>query len=135
MARLAAAGRVGLEVSDLEARRPGASYTVDTLRELRLSLPKGTGLVLLLGADAAEDLPSWRDPAEVRRLARVAVAPRAEGPRRPTPPTGDWDHELPGGGPDVSSREIRRRVRAGEPIAGLVPPEVERYIREKGLYR
>ncbi|MCI0340307.1 MAG: nicotinate (nicotinamide) nucleotide adenylyltransferase [Planctomycetales bacterium] len=135
MARLAAAGRAGLEVSDIEARRPGPSFTVETLRELRAALPEGTGLVLLLGADAAADLPSWREPAEIRRLARVAVAPRAGGREpargRRSPPVDD---PLPEGGPDVSSREIRRRVRAGEPIAGLVPPEVERYIREKGLY-
>ena len=157
MIRLALEGRAGLEVSDMEVRRPGKSYTVDTVRELGDELgPAGASphcsdvrpageLYLLIGTDAIRDLPNWRDVATILSRAKPAVIQRpGEGPV-------DWDglaHRLPEGlvrdlrasvvglerPVDISSTEIRRRLAAGESITGLVPPAVEDYIREHGLY-
>ncbi len=124
MVELAVAGADGLRADRRELVRPGPSYTVETLRELQAEFP-GAELVLLLGADAAALLPRWRDPAEVQALARVVVFGRG----------------APGAAPasvpqvEVSSTEIRARVRAGLPIRYWVPDAVAAYIAEHRLYR
>jgi nicotinate-nucleotide adenylyltransferase len=130
MVRLAVRGRPRLEASDLELHRPPPSYTVDTLREVRQGLPPGAEVLLLLGADALADLPRWREAAEVRRLAKVVGCGR---PGFPVPSGADL--VLEADTPDVSSTEVRRRVREGKPIAGLVPEDVAAYIEERRLYR
>ncbi len=145
MARLAVAGRAGLEVSDIETRREGPSYTVDTVRELAADLGEGARIFLLLGTDALRDLHTWRDVEGIFTFAEPAAV------ERPGEPEIDWDEvarSLPGDvmrrargnfvrlerGVDVSSTQIRRRLAAGEPVEGLLAPEVELYIREQGLY-
>lgn len=140
MARLAAAASEDVEVSDIELRRGGRSYTVDTLRALSAANPHAE-LHLVLGWDAARELPTWRLPEEVMALARLVVVGRP-GSGLPGP------DELRAAGidpgrvilcaeptPDVSATAIRDRVARGEPISGLVPPGVERYVAEHGLYR
>jgi nicotinate-nucleotide adenylyltransferase len=128
-------------VSDLEVRRGGASYTVDTLRALHETLP-GAELTFIVGGDMASSLPTWRAPGEVVALARLAVAAR-EGARRAdilerlaTIP-GAVDRvdffDLPR--MDVSSSLVRRRVAAGRPIRYLVADPVAEYIAQHGLYR
>ncbi len=129
MVRLAVRGRRGLEASDIELHRPPPSYTVDTLRELRRTLPKEAALILVLGADALVDLPRWRETAEVRRLARIAGCGRPGNP----PPAGA-DELFEAATPDISSTEVRRRAAAGEPLDGLVPEDVAAYIAERRLY-
>jgi nicotinate-nucleotide adenylyltransferase len=128
-------------VSDLEIRRGGPSYTADTLRALHAELP-GADLTFIVGGDMASSLPTWREPAEVVALARLAVAER-EGARR-----ADILERLatiPGAAErvdffdlprmDISSSLVRRRVAAGQPITYLVPDEVAEYIAQHGLYR
>jgi nicotinate-nucleotide adenylyltransferase len=125
----AVAGDRRFSVSELEVRRPGPSYTVDTLRALREEYPEA-GLYLLLGADQYRDLDSWREPEEIRRLAGIGVFARAgEDPR---PAAGVTRIRIPR--VDISATEIRRRVASGEPIRYLVPLSVERLIVEHGLY-
>jgi nicotinate-nucleotide adenylyltransferase len=143
MCRLAAADDPRLEVSDLELRAPPPSYTVNTLRELRRARPDAE-LVLLIGADMLRDFHLWYRAAEIVRLARLVTMPRpgvevgplAElrallGPEAVAGLLADVLHT-----PlvDVSSTEIRRRARAGEPLDDLVPPPVARYVREHRLY-
>ena len=145
MARLAVEGVAGLEVSDVETRREGPSYTVDTVRELAREEGAGTGIFFLLGTDALRDLPTWRDVEGIFRVAEPAVV------ERPGAGEIDWEalsRSLPGDvarraranvvrlerGIDVSSTEVRRRLAAGESVAGLLAPGVELYIREHGLY-
>jgi nicotinate-nucleotide adenylyltransferase len=141
MCRLAAGGDERLAVSDLEIRRGGASYTVDTLRELHATYP-GDDLTFIVGGDMAFSLPTWRAPAEVVGLARLAVAER-EGARRAdilerlaTIPGAvervDF-FDLPR--MDVSSSLVRRRVASGRPIRYLVTDPVADYIAQHGLYR
>jgi nicotinate-nucleotide adenylyltransferase len=127
-------------VCTLEIDRGGYSYTIDTLRQIRDELPDAE-LFFLLGADALRDVPQWREPAEIYRLATPLIVRRAGQPEPSLiglqslcPP----DHqprlvEMPA--MEVSSSEIRRRIAAGESIDGLVPPAVAAYITEKNLYR
>ncbi len=136
MVRLAIAGHDAFEVISAELDRPGPTYTVDTLNEL-LSKHPADELVFLLGLDALFDLPNWHQPAEVIKLALLGVALRGED--RP-----ELEGLLQGLGErvlwvemprlDISGTDLRRRVAAGRTLRYLVPPAVEAYIREHGLY-
>ena len=132
MVRAAIGGDPRFVADDLELRRTGPSYTVDTLRALRAREP-GAELFFLTGADNLRDLPRWREPDEIVRLATLAVVSRA----------GD---SLPADAPypaqavtvtrvDVSSTEIRRRVAAGLSIRYLVPEAVRAVVERERLYR
>lgn len=139
MARLAAAGHPRLAVSDVELRRPGPSYTVDTLRVLTAERP-GDELHLVLGADAARDLRTWRAPDEVLRLARLVVVSRPGYGRLDAAALAaagiDPDRTVmcDAATPDVDSTDIRRLAEAGGSLAGLVDPAVEAHLRRRGLY-
>ena len=139
MVRLAAAGHPRLEVSDIELRRAGPSYTIDTLRALARERPRAE-LHLLLGWDAARDIRAWHAPDEVLRLARPVVVSR---PGYPVP----TDRDLASAGieptwailcdvptPDVESTDVRRLLLDGGSLDGLVDPMVEAYLRDRGLY-
>ena len=129
MSRLAVAGDPRFEVSDIELRRGGASYTVDTLRELRGRCPDDQ-LFLILGWDAAKLIASWREPEEVRRLARVIVVTR---PRSGTPVTSsEILCERPT--PDISGSALRAALRRGETVTDKLPQAVADYIATNGLY-
>jgi len=132
MVLLAVRGRPGIEASDLELRRAGPSYTVDTLREVRRGLEPGDALLLLLGADALRDFPRWREAAAIPALAEVVAFPRP-GVRPPRLPAGIRAERVET--QDVSSTEVRRRVAAGKGVEDLVGPEVAAYIAVRGLYR
>jgi nicotinate-nucleotide adenylyltransferase len=128
MLRLAIAGHDAYEI-DARELAPGASgYTVDTLRELRLELGPDTALWLLMGADQYAKLDTWQRPADVRKMARVAVfgrpgtALKVKAPLVPMPPMA------------VSASDVRARVARGEPIADLVAPPVANYIERHRLY-
>lgn len=159
MATLAAQGSgEPLRASDLELTRPGTTYTADTLRGLH-----GTGLspwqiYFLTGADAFAEIATWREYPLLLDLAHFVVC------GRPGYAVADLAGRLPALAsrmlptaalrarpilarglptrifllnaetPDVSSTAIRARARAGLPITDLVPPEVELYIRQHGLY-
>ncbi len=127
MVRLAVAGNPAFAADGREVARPGPSYTVETLEELRAE--GWEELVLVLGSDAAADLPNWREPGRIRALARVAVAEKGGAP----PPPGFERVEMPR--LEVSSTLIRERVRAGKPVRYLVPEAVAAFIAERGLYR
>ncbi len=139
MCRLAAAGHPRLEVSDLELRRPGPSYTADTLAELTSGHP-GDELYLVLGWDAARELRSWHRPQQVLRLARLVVVARP-GYGSPEPAElaaagidPGRTSVCPARTPEVDSTELRRAVCSGRELAGLLHPAVEAYIRQHHLY-
>jgi nicotinate-nucleotide adenylyltransferase len=139
MTRLAAADDPRFSVSTLEVERDGPSYTYETL-ELLAEERGDTGLVFVMGADAAVGLESWREPRRVVELARLAVARRsgvseaevaavlrslgAEGRSTML--------EMPQFG--VSSSSVRERAAAGRPLRYLVPESVARFIEEKQVY-
>jgi nicotinate-nucleotide adenylyltransferase len=140
MTRVALEGEPRFEISDVEVDRGGASYTADTLSELRRARPDDE-LFLILGWDAARLFKTWHAPEQVRALASVVVVgrPGTEAP---------GDSNLVAAGldpervikcfvetPDVSATELRQALAAGESVAGKVPPAVERYVAQHHLYR
>jgi len=138
MVRLAIGDDPSFEVSDIETRRTGPSFTSDTLRELKRLRP-GDELFLVLGWDAARMFGTWHEPDEVRRLANVVVVSR---PRSGAPD----ESSLRAAGldpaqtivclrptPDISGSALRRAIAHGEPISEL-PEAVERYIAKNRLY-
>lgn len=132
MVRAAVDGDPRFEACDIELRRPGPSYTVDTLRELA-ALHPGAELVLLIGADNLREIPTWRDPEGILALARVAVLSRDGAgvpPDAPIPATAVRVTRV-----DVSATEVRRRAAAGETIRYLVPDAVRALVERRGLYR
>ncbi|MET0559965.1 MAG: nicotinate-nucleotide adenylyltransferase [Solirubrobacterales bacterium] len=140
MTRLAAADDSRFSVSSLEVEREGPSYTYETLE--MLAEEKGdTGLVFVMGADAAVGLESWRNPERVVELARIAVARRAGVSEADVVAAmrslGAGDRvtmlEMPQFG--VSSSAVRERAASGRPLRYLVPEPVARFIEEKDLYR
>jgi nicotinate-nucleotide adenylyltransferase len=132
MIESAIAGDPRFAVDDRELRRDGPSYTVDTLRELS-ALEPDAELIFLLGVDQFRALDSWREPAEVARLARLGVFARdGETPDLSGIHPAEWVRVR---GVDISATEVRDRIAAGQPIRYLVPAEVEVIIREEQLYR
>jgi nicotinate-nucleotide adenylyltransferase len=131
MVALAIHGHERFGVWDGELRRPGPSYTVDTLRQLREEHPDWD-LHLVIGGDSLASFEHWRDPDGIRRLARLVVYPRGEASPAPT---GDRATVLDVPRLAVSSTDLRRRVAAGGSIRYFVPDAVLRYIIDHGLYR
>lgn len=132
MARAAARTDSRFRADPLEVNRPGASFTVDTLRELRATgVDPEDRLILIMGADQYAAFPSWRAPDEIRGLAEIAVMDR-EGRAVAREP---GVVRVPVGRVDVSSTMVRERVAAGESIRDLVPEGVAEIIRSEGLYR
>jgi nicotinate-nucleotide adenylyltransferase len=131
MAEAAFANVQGVVVSDIELRRTGNSYTVDTLREFAAD---GVELFLLLGSDTAEGLDTWDRPEEIAHLASIAVFPRRGYEHASPPEEFAWTLlELPG--LEISSTEIRRRRRDGRPVIGMTPDAVHAIIERDDLYR
>ena len=130
MLSLAVAGMPGLSVERSELQRPGPSYTVDTLRHLRQREP-GVEFVLLLGADAAAELPAWKEAGQLRDLARIAVFARP-GTEVADSPWISTVIEVPA--IDISATEVRRRVRQGLSVRYWVPDAVAEYITRHRLY-
>ena len=128
----------GLEVSDLEVRREGPTYTLDTVRELR---DRGARqLWWIMGADAVLDLPHWHKPNEILTCARIAAAvrPGAELDRRQLDKIvyglGRWLDWVPMEPIDLSASELRERIARGEDVSEDVPSAVWQYARDHQLY-
>ncbi|HJQ52566.1 MAG TPA: nicotinate-nucleotide adenylyltransferase [Gemmatimonadaceae bacterium] len=134
MVRLAVADDANYSVDDAEIERKGLSYTVDTLEQLATRYPSGK-LFLLLGEDALAAFDQWREPDRIRELAALAVMRRDGGSTAAVKSVPDGVVEVSTRRVDVSSTEIRARLRAGKSIKGFVPESVERFIEARGLYR
>jgi nicotinate-nucleotide adenylyltransferase len=130
MLSLAVRGVSGFAVETAELDRPGPSYTVDTLREIRRREP-GVELVLLLGADAAAELPAWHEADRVRDLAKVVVFGRP-GAEVAGMPWASAMIEVPA--INISATAIRNRVRQGRSVRYWVPDAVAEYILAHRLY-
>ncbi len=135
MTRLATRDNPHFAVSDLELRREGPSYTVDTLRALRDESPDAEHY-LLMGADSARDLGSWKDHEVLLEGSTVVVLGRAGVESEDLPPDVSRRATLLSTPRlEISSSQIRHLVRDGGPIRYLVTEPVESYIRSEGLYR
>ena len=140
MTRLAVGGEEKFDVSDLEVRRAGVSYTADTLKELH-ELHPDDELFLILGWDAARLFRSWHVPDAVRRLATVVIVSRpgsgvldraAVEAAGLDPERTVWCERRT---PDVSASALRRALSRGKPVTDHVPAAVAAYIDEHGIYR
>jgi nicotinate-nucleotide adenylyltransferase len=154
MTALAIRDHDALYALPIELERGGISYSVDTLEELHRQYA-GASFDWIIGNDNLADLDRWKDPERLYQLARFVVLTRSGvgsrvsgvgAPEKPTgfSPTPDPRPPTPAG-PDIlfaenttvpiSSTEIRRRIRDGEPIDAFVDPLVSRYIHHYGLYK
>ena len=162
MVHLAIGSDPAFAISDVEIRRPGKSYTIDTIRQLQQEYGAQTQLFFLIGLDAFLDFPSWSDPQTLletllirrpfparpsfRSLSTVPLLPSI-----PYPSLADLDAgrisriEAPIGThgliclklppSSVSASDIRTRIRQGPSAANLLPPLVESYILHHHLYQ
>jgi nicotinate-nucleotide adenylyltransferase len=140
MARIAVAGHPKFIVSDLETRRPGPHYSVETLESVGRDNP-AEEIFFLIGADSLAELVSWREPARIAQLATIVVVNRPgieEVEAAKLPDFGADAHRLlsvtiPAIG--ISSTDLRQRLAEDRSIRYLVPRGVEAYIEANGLYR
>ena len=139
MVRIAIAGNRALVASDIEATRPGPHYSVETLEAVHHDRPDDE-LFFLIGADSLHDLPHWREPHRIARLASVVVV------NRPgiDAPVADWPDFGPEARPmipvtippiGIASHDLRRRLAEGRSVRYQVPRGVEAYAEAQGLYR
>ena len=140
MVRLAVEDNPFFRVSTIELERPGPSYTVDTLRELREEYGPEAQFFFILGSDSFVRFREWKDPEGVLRLATLVVLERPGG----TWSTEEVEEKMGGVGRverveavrlEISASDIRRRVADGKSIRYLVAESVERHIYARGLYR
>lgn len=135
MVRLAIEGNPRLALSTIELDRPGESYTIETVREMRRAFGDRETLYFVMGADSLAQFGTWKDPEDLLRECSFAVAPRPGVSMESVDPgvrerVTVLDMPLLG----ISSSDIRERVREGKSIRYLVPPAVESHIRAKKLY-
>ena len=142
MCRLAAGDDRRLEVSDIEIKRGGKSYTAETLSELKELYPDSQ-LFLLMGEDMLETLKYWRCPGQIFKNAVIAAAPRsAKGLERLEEMRRELEQDFCAriilesiSFLDISSTEIRRRLQANETTGDMLPTAVESYIRDHKIYK
>ena len=142
MCRRAFAGVEGVIVSDIEIRRQGKSYTVDTLRELTA---EDRRLFLLCGTDMILTLDTWKEPDEIFRLAYPVYIRREsdeELDEKLVAKVTEYRNKygknvvrLKSPAIEISSSQVREMIRRGEDIASVVPRSVAEYIGDKGLYK
>jgi len=141
MVRLAIRQYPGFSLSTIEIERQGPTLTVDTLRELNTVYDSRAYLFLILSWNTLTELPKWKEPEEIVRLATIVTAPR---PGYKKPDLDLLEGKIPGithkliwlDKPviNISATSIRARVAHGKPISDMVAPLVERYIKKNRLY-
>jgi len=132
--RLAIRGNPHFDLSDMELKRGGVSYTIDTVKALYLQLNPKDRIYLILGGDLVEELATWKHYEDLKSLVDIVVVER-EGEMGESYEEYDITHRVPGVGFNVSSSRIRERLAGGQSIKYLVPEKVEDYILSRGLYR
>jgi len=141
MLRLALAGKTGFRISEMEIQRPGPTYTIDTINELKKELNTEDELFFMLGQDILMQLPQWHEASTLVQLCYLVAAPR---PGVKKPDLKALELKIPGITQrvmlmkepviDVSASDIRERVARGLSVRHLVPEPVNRYIKEQRLY-
>ena len=142
MALLATAANPDFEVSDIELKRPGPSYSIDTVRAFLEKYGEDTDFFFIIGADVIHDIGTWNRIEKLLEICEFVTA------QRPGCEPDDKDirarfgelgekhiHTLETPEFEISSTDIRDRLRKGHSIRYIVPPEVEAYIYQKGLYK
>lgn len=137
MTYLALENDTNFQVYDSEITRPGISYTIDTIIELKRRFDPGTEFYLIMGEDAASLIDYWKNPNQIMKMAKLAVMMRAGGQSLMT----EKDNKIKFKRIDetamfleVSSTKIRKMVNERKPIGEFVHRDVEKYIYEHKLY-
>jgi len=141
MLHLAISGKPYFKVSAIEVERPGPSYTVDTVAELRRQLGSEDEIFFILGWDSLAQLTAWREPSRLIKLCYMVAVPR---PGYPRPGLETLEADIPGISQrvvflekpeiDISASAIRELAARGLSLRQLVPEPVEDYIRQHQLY-
>jgi nicotinate-nucleotide adenylyltransferase len=131
MIELAVRGNPAFDISDIEIKEEGPSYTVDTVGTMKERYGPSTEIFFITGSDSAPDLGTWKDIGRLKELCRFVIATRP-GYRPQGKVRGTDMIEVDT--PDISSTEIRRRIRSGEPCRELLPDAVADYIIKRKLY-
>ncbi len=142
MIRLAIGGEPAFAVSERELKRPGRTYSVDTLEELGRECPESI-LHYIIGSDTLYQFPTWKTAQRVAQLCRMIVVLRPgnlledvrEEQRRLHAGYGLISTLLTEAGPDISSSQVRMAIKTGQDIRPFVHPAVFNYILQKNLYR
>jgi nicotinate-nucleotide adenylyltransferase len=131
MLKAAIHGHAGFEASDAEAKRPGTSYTVESLAELKRTRPNDA-LFLIIGADQYQELATWKDPRRLPGLARLVVMsrPGAGMVKGIVPARRVAVRQI-----ELSSTEIRKRIASGLDVSDMVPAPALRLIKRHRLYQ
>ena len=140
MVRLATEDNPHFVVSDMEIRRGGNSYTLDTLQLLKNTYGDQYDLYFISGTDAIQDLPNWHEPEAILNLCHVIAASRPDGTETITPVVQRFGSlgkhivkmEVPT--MKISSTELRKRIVKGGSVRYMMPPAVLDYIRKNGIY-
>jgi nicotinate-nucleotide adenylyltransferase len=142
MVNLAIATNPAFSLSLIEVKRPGPTYTVDTIEQLSGEVGYEAGLFLLLGWDSVADLPSWKAPYRISKMARIVAFPR---PGFAKPGSAELEKTMPGIAQrivymdepflSISATCIRQKAREGKSVRYIVPDAVGQYIAEHNLYK
>ena len=130
MTALAISGKKNWLIDTVELEKGGYSFTADTLRYLRGKYPK-SGLYFIMGADSYRDLPRWKDPAEIRMLAKLAVLPRSGAKIEKA---GREDTIMRTKEVHISSDGIRITIASGKDPSRLLSKSVWEYIQKQSVY-
>lgn len=130
MVRIAIEDNPAFEVSTFEIDSKRKSYSIDTLKEFK-HIYQGAALFFITGSDSLKDLFSWKDVNDIFRMSKFIVANRAGYPFKDVPEGVETVVITP---IEISSEEIRKRLKEGRSIRYLVPEKVRRYILERNLY-
>ncbi len=135
MVRLAIRDNSDFLVSDIELKRKGKSYTIDTLAQLS-NLYTDSRLFFLLGSDTIDELSTWKEPDKIFQKVKVVIALRPGFDRISRENKFVKKSQVIRiNGLNISSTQVREKVRQGRSIRYLVPPDVEKFIQSKKLYR
>ncbi len=142
MVKIAVEGNDAFDFSDIELKREGATYTVNTLTELNKIYPDDE-LFFIVGSDTLYQIEDWKDPAKVLELATILIASRSAVGEDVQAKIHDLQDTFPGSkfeklnmlNIDISSTNVRAKVKANASIKYLVPDEVAEYIGKNNLYK
>lgn len=120
-----------VKVSDIDIKRGGETYTIDTVTELQKDI--SNQYFWIIGSDQIADFSRWKDSSILAHKIKFVVIPRVGSESVSLPENFIWAKGADV--PDISSSLIRERIKNNQPISDLVPKEVESYITSKGLYK
>lgn len=133
MVKLGIVNRRDFMISDLEMRRKGPSFTIDTVRMMRKRFPKRS-LYFIVGSDTVSSIPTWRRYRELLREVAFAVVFRPGHPLKKLPGFNSSFVLIPAPGINISARQLRKNLTERRPTRNWMPAAVAKYIQSKRLY-